>query len=208
MNPNDNLENQTAEKKKNTDLQSNIINIEVPEIKEEGVVPTVENPTPIEPTPNSIVTNQSKDNVMHEKQIDDGTVNGKGVLPVFIIFGLFIVLIIGLPYINDVLSKIKSDKDIKEATEQQKKDDNKKNESKIDEKTKETDKDNTDNKQDSDSKVEQTPAPTTTPTTTPESTSEPTSTPDSTQQPAVDPATVPDSPLDLEGNIDDGSSLE
>lgn len=116
----------------NNSLESNIININVPEIPAEKV-PTMPNPTPIEPVSANIVEKKEKstsDNVMHEKQLDDGTVNGKGLLPVFIIFGLFIVLIIGLPYISDIITKVKSDKEIKQVTEEQKKEEENKNNNK------------------------------------------------------------------------------
>lgn len=43
---------------------------------------------------------------MVEKKIDDGTTNSKGTLPVFIIFGYFIILLISFPYLSDYIGEL------------------------------------------------------------------------------------------------------
>lgn len=96
-------DNNINNEKHESTLEDNIINIEIPaNIEEEKV----EDYTTV-PTNNDInETNATKnDSVMVEKSIDDGTVNGKGLLPVFLIFGFFILLIIIFPYISDYLAK-------------------------------------------------------------------------------------------------------
>lgn len=98
-------DNNINNEKHESTLEDNIINVEIPaNIEEERI----EDYTTTVPTGTSNInetTDTKNDSVMVEKSIDDGTVNGKGLLPVFLIFGFFILLIIVFPYISDYLNK-------------------------------------------------------------------------------------------------------
>ena len=103
-------------------LEANIIDIPIPAdaLKElETVVEPIKDVTPI---PEVIAVDSSKDNTepsaMVETELDDGTTNNsKGALPVFIIFGIFIVLLIGFPYLSDYVEKLKSERKAEEFEE-------------------------------------------------------------------------------------------
>ena len=97
----------------NTTLEDNIINIEIPEDALKNIETVIEpvvvseekiENTIAEPIKEEIV--EEKSSAMIEKKKDDDTVsNSKGALPVFIIFGLFIVFLIAFPYISNYLDE-------------------------------------------------------------------------------------------------------
>lgn len=104
--------------KQTTSLEDNIIEIAVPiSTPIEPVTNTTaishNEKTEVTPLPEvKIVEEHSEgtnDSPMVEKEIDDGTVSSKGVLPVFLIFGIFIISIIVLPYISDYINEKKEE---------------------------------------------------------------------------------------------------
>ena len=107
----DDSNKEVVPEKKEFSLEDNIINIEIPEdvLKSaETIVEQVDNVTPIEPVPTIEISKEEikpERSVMVEKKAEDTTNNSKGVLPVFIIFGLFILVIIAFPYISNYLEE-------------------------------------------------------------------------------------------------------
>lgn len=95
----------------NTSLEENIINIEIPPEAfktPEAVVEPIPNATSIPEVEATIEKSEapSKDSVMVEKKIESDTGNSKGVTPVLIIFGFFIILLIAFPYISDYVGRL------------------------------------------------------------------------------------------------------
>ena len=119
---NDNMENKNIsfnptstssnlETNKQPSLEDNIINIEISSeaLKTpETVVEPIQNVTPIPEVKATIENSEkpSKDSLMTEKKVDNNTNNRKGVTPVLIIFGFFIILLIAFPYISDYVNKL------------------------------------------------------------------------------------------------------
>ena len=107
----DDSNKEVVPEKKEFSLEDNIINIEIPEdvLKSaETIVEQVDNVTPIEPVPTIEISKEEikpERSVMVEKKAEDTTNNSKGALPVFIIFGLFILVIIAFPYISNYLEE-------------------------------------------------------------------------------------------------------
>ena len=108
--------------KKEFTLEDNIINIEIPEDalnKLETVVEPIPNVTPIPETP--VIESETQTSMMVEKKKDDTTADSKGALPVFIIFGFFIVFIVAFPYISSYIAdkeQTKKDQEFEEYKEQ------------------------------------------------------------------------------------------
>lgn len=121
------ISNNPMPEKKTTSLEDNIIEIPVPistpiEPINTTVMTTFNEETEVSPLPEvNIVeeqhTEQTNNSPMVEQEIDDGTINPKGVVPVFIVFGLFIISIIVLPYISDYINAKKEEERNNQPTE-------------------------------------------------------------------------------------------
>lgn len=122
------ISNNQVPEKKTTSLEDNIIEIPVPvsttiePIITTTVMPDFNEKIEVSPLPEvNIVdeqhTEQTNNSPMVEQEIDDGTINPKGVVPVFIVFGLFIISIIVLPYISDYINAKKEEERNNQPTE-------------------------------------------------------------------------------------------
>lgn len=106
MNQDNNIDN-----KQELSLEDNIIDIPIPTDNlniSETIVEPINNVTPISEISTNMVKeeNKEKSNAMVENKNDNDSANNKGFLPVFIIFGFFIILLISFPYISDYINKL------------------------------------------------------------------------------------------------------
>lgn len=94
------------QKKVTTTLEDNIIDIPVPDTVPESI----EENQIVTPIPEVKVDEhqieEKNDNPMVEKSTEDEKVTGKSLAPLIIIFTIFIISIIGLPYIDDLIALI------------------------------------------------------------------------------------------------------